>query len=76
MSDLDHNFRFVQIYDDACDIGFTLQSARTGVKSNFFLEHEEWDEEGELRFWRLHPTAETLRRCPTLKGTRVIIWND
>lgn len=69
---------FHPIYPDACDPGITLISEKTGKHADYFLYRTERsaNEDRELLYWTLHPTAETLRRLPALRGTYVTIFND
>jgi len=63
------------IYDDACDVGFTMVSAKTGKKATFYLVSSE-RYQGEFTGWTLKPTIETLRKQPQLKGVIVRVFND
>jgi hypothetical protein len=60
---------FHQLYNDSCDAGITLISAKTGKEADFFVN-------GEIQGWNLLPTYETIRKLPRLKNTRVLIIND
>jgi hypothetical protein len=41
-----------RVYDDACDIGFLIESVRTGVKKLFLLANESINKlEGEIESW-------------------------
>lgn len=42
---------FGRVFDDACDIGFTMVSIRTGREVVFAQAGEDRDREGDLRFW-------------------------
>lgn len=53
ISDLGPAFRFGQVYDDACDLGMTLISERTGAEVVFALEHTEHPVDGDLLWWVL-----------------------
>jgi hypothetical protein len=64
-----------QVYDDACDEGFTMVSARTGKTATFYLVSRE-RYQGEVTGWTLKPTGETLRKQPQLKGVTVRVFND
>ena len=67
---------FQQIYPDACDLGITMISYKTGVEAKFVVQSENRDIENELLSWTLIPTTETLRKIPHLEGVKVIIFND
>lgn len=69
-SDL-RGFRLGRIYDDACDVGFTLISQRTGREIVFALAHEERDRDGDLRWEDFRP----VNRNEWGAGT-VRIYND
>jgi len=66
---------FHQIYPDAADIGLILTSHRTGHEATFYLDHTE-TQEGEIKWWNLKPTTETVRKVPTLAGATLRIFND
>lgn len=63
---------FGRVYDDACDLGVTLVSAKTGREVVFVVTAERRDGEGEILFWELRPATLDTRRSP---GT-VQIYND
>lgn len=66
-----------QIYDDACDAGISIKSARTGQVITYYLSEEEMDGSGEdVAGWRFKPIAEDVRRVPACKNTSVLIIND
>lgn len=63
-----------RVYDDACDVGLTLVSHKTGRQIVFVVEHQERDREWELLFEDLLPADLRVRReMPNLK---VRIFND
>lgn len=71
LSDLGREFRFGRVWDDACDVGLTIVSTRTGRQVVFAIEHEERDREGELLWIDLLPANRADR------GTaRVRLYND
>lgn len=49
-SDLGPDFRLGRVYDDACDVGFTLVSARTGDRRVFTSVGERRDDDGDLLY--------------------------
>lgn len=65
-----------RIYDDAADIGLTIRSERTGQHATYYLHGTVKDDEGDIQYWELWPTTETLRQNPQLSGTKVVIFND
>lgn len=44
-----------RVYDDACDEGLTLVSAKTGREIVFAVNHVERDREGDVLYWDLKP---------------------
>lgn len=67
---------FERVYPDACDCGLTIVNPDRGTKSVFYLAKEDRDKEGDLRFYELLPTPESVREHPKLKGVKVILFND
>lgn len=65
---------FDRIYDDACDIGLSIVSHKTGAVSTFYVDKEERND-GDIMAWHLKPTEGTVRRHPLLKDTTVIVFN-
>ncbi len=66
-----------QIYDDACDVGISIKSSRTGQIVTYYLNEEEMDHSGEdVAGWRFKPIAEDVRRVPACANTSVLIIND
>lgn len=70
ISDLGRNFEFGRVYDDACDEGLTIVSAKTGLGTVWAIDgHDE--REGDIMGWHL--------KCVTpgpMKGKKVLIIND
>jgi len=67
--------KFGRVYDDACDLGFTMVSAKTG-KEVTFVVNGTLREHGETVGWRLVPVTGTVRKMPTLAGVTVHVFND
>ena len=69
---------FGQVYDDACDEGLTLVSARTGQEVVFVVDHVERDADGDVRFWLLRPVGRSERPLnqPTIFQTKIRLFND
>lgn len=64
--------RMGRVYDDACDVGYTLISERTGREVVFVVTHEERDREGELLWTDLTPARPTPgHSCGTVR-----VYND
>lgn len=61
-----------QIYADACDLGFTVISARTGREEDFRVCDETRDNENDLLYWTLEPVDRNLRNT----GLKVVVFND
>ena len=69
--------RFLErIYPDACDLGFVLESARTGKESKWYVNVTQTNDDGDVELWDCRPTRETLRKFPQLDGWKVVIFND
>jgi hypothetical protein len=56
-----------RVYADACDVGLTLVSSRTGRSIVFVVTGEDRDGEGDLRAWHLAAVGAPYR---------MIVWND
>jgi hypothetical protein len=61
-----------QVYPDACDIGFTISSVRTGRNEKFRLCEEKTNENGEATVWILEPVNQKLRQT----GLKIHLLND
>jgi hypothetical protein len=64
-----------RLYDDACDVGFSISSQGTGVKTYWYLSEEVEDGEGDLEVTIYRPISETLREFPALSGWSAHILN-
>lgn len=51
-----------QVWDDACDLGFSIRSERTNVVKTFVIDRTHTDNEGDVTHW-------TLRE---INGNRII----
>ena len=74
------NRHLQQIYDDACDVGFSIQSGRTGSEVTYYMDtvnkvNKGTDDE-EIGSWTYLPLPECVRKHPLCAGTKVIIFND
>lgn len=67
---LPKSFRLAQVYDDACDVGFTIVSAKTGGIAVFTLKEENYDGEGDLTH------MDFVCVTPGLKHLKAVIFND
>lgn len=59
-----------QVYDDACDEGFTIISKKTGKPAVFAMNEIKRDREGDLVSW------EFVCVTPGLKALKAVIFND
>lgn len=67
---------FGPLYDDACDVGITLDNPETGNRTHWYLQSPETDADNDVVQWTFKPTHETLRAHPKLAGWYLTIWND
>lgn len=67
MSDLPE---FGRVWDDACDVGYTVVSSRTGKEIVYAVHHEE-KQDGDLVSWILKPAERSFLDLPTLT-----VYND
>lgn len=71
-----HHVNFLsQAYDDACDVGFLLVSAKTGVAALFTMIDEVRDADRDVKFWEFQPCADAIRRNPRLEGSKLFVYN-
>jgi hypothetical protein len=69
------SFQFEQVYPDACDVGFTMISDRTGEEVVFAMTSTDMNGD-EIAGWRFTPTRESVRRFPRCAGVSALIIND
>lgn len=64
---------FERVWDDACDVGLTVVSHRTGTEVVYAVEEIARDSEGDILYWMLEPAKRTERTAnlPTLQ-----VFND
>ena len=67
---------FHRIYPDACDLGLTIISARTGVPVDYYVDEYKQDSDGDIWGWELKPTPESIRKVPSAYQTSLLIFND
>lgn len=68
---------FKQIYDDACDQGFSIQSTKTGEIITVYHDRTDMSDSGEDTYgWVFKPIPEHARKNPKLKNLEVLIIND
>lgn len=76
ISDLHGQNLFNRVFADACDVGFSLLSAKTGNVSDWKLVDVTKNYDDEITDWVFYPTLETVRRFPTLSNAKLIVIND
>jgi hypothetical protein len=76
VTDLGRNFKFDQLYDDACDAGLALQHKKTGNVTTWYVSRDVHDAEGDLMHIELLPTHESVEANPAIVGYKMIILND
>lgn len=77
MSQLDMGGRVMvwhQAYPDACDEGIKVTSHITGKEVMYVVDRRD-ELGGETKGWHLVPTADSIRKVPECKGTKLFIIN-
>lgn len=69
ISDFAGKFSLRQIYDDACDEGFTLVSMKTGKECRYSMS-QTVENEGGIQFWEFKAIDKVGA------GTKVRVYND
>ena len=70
-SDLGRGFNLGQVYDDACDVGFTIISAKTGKPAVFVETETHYDaNDDDVAVWEFNCVT------PGLKNLKAMIYND
>lgn len=64
-----------QLYHDAADQGFILESGRTGAQVAWVLTGTITDREEEITGWTFAPVESSVTREAKLTGTTMIVWN-
>jgi hypothetical protein len=67
---------FHPLYDDACDVGFDIQSIKTGRTITVTLNGSPEDGAGDVVYWEFTPTAESIKQVPECRNVVVHIYND
>lgn len=75
-SDFRHENFQRQIYDDACDVGFGIESAKTHTVVRFYLSLVKTDCEGDIEQWEFKPIAEDVRKFKLPTNLKAVIFND
>ena len=65
-----------RLYDDACDVGYTLRNAKTNNLTRWYFEKYVHDKEGDLVKTLYRPCSESVRKNPQLAGYTMIVYND
>lgn len=65
-----------QLYDDACDQGFVMVSAKTNKLVDFYLSDTQRDAEGDVQYWEFKPSIRAVFYNKDLEGVTVIVLND
>ena len=65
-----------QMFNDSFDLGFAMQSAKTGKLAYFTLVRAERDSEGDMNKWVFEPTPTSLWQNRHLDGVTVTVFND
>lgn len=76
ISDLGPGFRFQLLYDDAMDVGMAVESSKTGNVVHYYLYDTIDTAEGDVSYWILMPTTESIRQYPLCKNTEIMLFND
>lgn len=66
---------FHQVYPDALDLGFKINSSHTGRDIEVVMSHEE-RRHGDIQYWDFVVTGESARKHPQLKKMKVRVYND
>jgi len=67
---------FVKLYNDAEDVGLILFNPATRETTWWYVSHTEKDPEGDIRWWNLLPTKETIKVSPKTSKYKLTIFND
>ena len=64
------------LYDDACDVGFAVESNYTGKVVVYSLNNVVKDVDGDILYWTYTPTWDSEQKVPACRGTTGKIYND
>jgi len=79
ISDFGPDFHFMLLGEEYSSSGLCVKTRsfeRTGQLSQWYLNCVDTDANGDVQFWTLRPTNLTLARWPSLKGWKMIVFND
>jgi hypothetical protein len=65
-----------RLYDDACDVGYTLRNVKTNNLTRWYLEKDVYDREGDITKSVFKPCTESVRKNPQLAGYKMVVFND
>ena len=65
-----------QMFNDSMDLGFAMESAKTGNIVYFSLATAERDREGEMFRWTFTPADQSIYENQLLNGVKVVVYND
>ena len=69
-SDFGKAFELKRVYHDACDVGFSILSPKTGKCATFALQQDHYDREGD------YTHSEFVCITPGLKNLTAVVFND
>ena len=70
ISDFGKTFNFGEVFDDSCDVGFMIESHRTGQRVAFALEKTHYDRDDDITYWEFKSVT------PNHLGYTAVIYND
>lgn len=76
LEDSNKELAWERVYTDACDLGLTIVSENTGKYVTFVINESKYDDEGDLLYYVLGPTAKSMKEVPECKGLSMILFND
>lgn len=67
----------VRLHPDKCDLGLELVSDKTKDIIQYYVYRVEKDfSDGSINWWELRMGQESYKAYPSLRGSRMIIYND
>lgn len=70
------NRHLQRLYDDACDVGFSIESSKTNAIITYSMGLIIQDGEGEITGWEYYPIHESINKHPSCRGTKIVVYND
>ena len=74
LSDFNGKEIFHRVFSDACDQGIYFMGRHSLVE--YVICHEQRDNDGDLQYCRLIPTAKSYKTIPGCRNTEIILFND